>query len=67
MIYKDVALTLFYVVYYAQDRGGGGGIPFFARATIIWNILEYFDTLNIKIMSSRTQKENPAQWNLFES
>ena len=29
----------------------GGGGPFFSRATIIIVILEYFETLNIKIMS----------------
>ena len=44
----------------------GGKDPLFTRATIIWNILEYFQTLNIKIMSSRTQKENPAQYDLPE-
>ena len=42
MIYEDVALTLFYIVYDAQYKGGGG-VPFFARATIIWNILKYFE------------------------
>ena len=38
----------------------------FARATIIYNILEYFETMNIKIMSLITQKENPARYDLFE-
>ena len=44
----------------------GGVVPFFAHNTIIWNILKYFMSLNNKIMSLRTQKENPAQYDLFE-
>ena len=38
---------------------GNPPTPFFACATIIWNVLKYFQTLNIKVMSSRTQEENP--------
>ena len=66
MLDKDVVLMIFYIVYDAQDRRGGK-VLFFARATIIWNFLQYFETLNIKIMSSITQKENLTRYNLFES
>ena len=45
----------------------GGKSPLLClRYYYIWNILEYFETLKIKMMSSITQKENPAQYNLFE-
>ena len=64
MIDKDVVLALFCVVYDSQARRGG---PCLARATIIWNILKYFETLKIKITSSITQKDNSARYNLFES
>ena len=63
---KDVVLTIFYIVYDAQAIRGGK-VPFFARATIIWNILKYFETLNIKIMILRTQKENRARYDLLKS
>ena len=54
MIDKDVALTLFYIFIMLKLKGGKA--PSFARATIFWNISKYFETLNIKKMSSRTQK-----------
>ena len=56
MIDEDVALTLFYIVCDDQDRRRDK-VPFFARATIIPNILEYFETQNNKMMSLITQKE----------
>ena len=61
IIDKDVALTLFYIVYY--DQSGREKPPLLCSR---YYYLEYFETLNIKIMSLKTQKENIAQYNLFE-
>ena len=65
MIDEDFLLKLLYI--FMTLNLEVEKVPFFDRATIICNTLEYFETLNIKIMISITQKENPARYDLFES
>ena len=62
MIEKDVALTLFCIVYETQARRWKRPPSMLALLLfgVFWNS-EYQD------MNPRTQKESPAQYDLFES